>query len=81
MLNEWLHENEPNKCLVTAVTLSKKPCHHVTAAAGFRSQSTTINSRIQLGLITEHRLYQIVTKIISLQLAGGGCFDIVFVDS
>lgn len=81
MANERLHENEHNKCLVTVVTLSKKGCHHVNAAVGFLSQSTNINSGIQLGLITEHRLYQIVIKIIGSQLAGGGCFDITFVDS
>lgn len=56
--NECLHENEHNKCLVAVVTVG---CHHATAAAAFLSQSTTISSTIHLDLITEHRLYQIVT--------------------
>ena len=66
---------------MAVVTLGKKPCHHVTAAAVFLSQGTTINSTIQLGLIREHRLYQIVTEIISFQLAGGRCFRIIAAES
>lgn len=58
MENERLHGNDHNKCLVAVVTVV---CHHATAAAAFLSQSTTISSTIQLGLITGHRLYQIVT--------------------
>lgn len=64
------------------MTLGKKIlCHHVTPAATFLSQSVTISSTIQLDVITEHRLYQIVTKIIGFQLAGEGGFDIIVVDS
>lgn len=39
--------------------LGQKPCHHVTAAAEFLSQSMTISGTIHLVFIAEHRLYKI----------------------
>lgn len=77
MQKNRLHKNCHNKCLMAVVTLGTKPSLHVTTTAVFRTQSMTISSVVQLGLITKHRLYQIVSKITGFQLAGGGCFDVV----
>ncbi len=69
---ERLHENEHCKYSVIVVTLGKKPCHQITAAAAFLSQSMTISSTIHLGLITERRLDQLVTFISDYSFPVGG---------